>query len=111
MNTVELRLPDTFVFWDGHSHEGDPLQGRTIIQHVRSLTIIEVLDEELGVYVKEGVKSVSVRFTNRMGLKENIVLAVDFSHAEFAALDEVLSKAKNWYLKYCAWEDKNILDD
>lgn len=111
MSVVDLNLPNTFVFWDGQSHDGDLLAGRNIIQHVRSCTIIEILDEELGVYLKDEVKRIALKFTNSLGLKESLILAVHFSHAEFIQLNEILSEAKLWYLKYCEWQDKNILDE
>lgn len=111
MSAVELNLPDTFIFWDGQSHDGDLLKGRTIIQHVRSFTIIEVLDENIGVLLNDEVKNVPLKFTNSLGQKESLLLAVHFSLAEFDQLDTILSEAKSWYLKYCAWEDKNIADE
>lgn len=39
MNRIDLNLPE-WVFWDARSHEGELLGDRTIIEHVRSATVI-----------------------------------------------------------------------
>lgn len=35
MKEINLSLPE-WVFWDAHSHEGNLLGDRTIVEHVRS---------------------------------------------------------------------------
>lgn len=39
---INFALPE-FAFLDGNSHEGNTLEGRTVIQHIRSYTIMEAL--------------------------------------------------------------------
>lgn len=45
MKQIELNLPE-WVFWDAHSHEGNLLGDRTIIEHVRSASVFEVFDRD-----------------------------------------------------------------
>ena len=86
MNAYELTLPE-FAFVEGSDHEGDNniLKGRTVIQHIRSYTVLE--------------------------LTEQLILAVHFTFAEDFQLPEIFEKAASWYMEYCRWEDRNIEND
>lgn len=46
MNAYELTLPE-FAFVEGSDHDGDNniLKGRTVIQHIRSYTVLELFDK------------------------------------------------------------------
>jgi len=113
---INFALPE-FCFLDGASHLGDLLEGRTVIQHIRSYSIIEVvcLDE---ISMSE-FKSPTHRFayTNSMGVNENYLFALHFSLAfednipMNDTLQEIFTKTEEWFKSYMDWEDENILND
>ena len=47
MNMVNYKLPECVIL-DGESHQGNTLKGRTVIQHVRSYTVLEVVAMDYG---------------------------------------------------------------
>lgn len=113
-NIKELTLPE-FAFVEGSWHEkdGDPLQGRIVILHVRSATVIEIFDRE-DVVLNDNVLTFKFSYINNFGIKEPMVIALHYS----ATLDyktdsafikeEIMKPAAQWYCDYCEWEDKNI---
>lgn len=57
MNAYELTLPE-FAFVEGSDHEGDNniLKGRTVIQHIRSYTVLELFDKNDAVAINDEAK-------------------------------------------------------
>lgn len=101
----ELSLPE-WVFLDGTSHEGNKLEQRTVILHVRSMTVIEILnvDESL---LNEDVLKVS--FKNSV-TGEKLIAALHFSTTIEGRdlLIDILKKCAVWYCDYCDWEDEQF---
>ncbi len=107
----ELTLPE-WAFLEATSHLGNELKGRTILQHMRSYTMVEIIDtDEVEVQLKPEVKSRKFVHRNKFGVDENLLIAVHFTLAEFEDLDEVLDKAIAFYCEYSNWEDGNIIDE
>lgn len=108
MKKTNLTLPE-WAFLDCQSHLGNLLDGRDVLQHVRSYTMLEVFaSDEMEVKLKDGVKTKSFIYKNRYGIVENHLLVVHFSLAEYGELDDILDKAVDFYSKYLDWEDRNI---
>ena len=63
MKGVELNLPE-FAFVESSGHDGDKLQGRNVILHVRSASVLEVLETDK-VYLKEDIISFDFHNTNK----------------------------------------------
>lgn len=113
-NIKELTLPE-FAFVEGSWHEkdGDPLQGRIVILHVRSATVIEIFDRE-DVVLNDNVLTFKFAYTNSHGIKEHMVAALHYCatldvKADSAFIkEEIMKSAAQWYCDYCGWEDKNI---
>lgn len=110
---INYSLPE-FVFLDGNSPNGDTLNHRTVIQHIRSFTILEVvhLDEHWMADFKS--KTFDFEYKNRYGATENIKFALHFSLStddDDEILQEIFEKSKQWYCEYLDWEDKNIDTD
>ena len=109
-------LPE-FCFLDGMSHEGDLLEGRTVIQHIRSYTIIEAVSLDDVIMSDFKTPTFPFIYTNFAGIKEKHLLAVHFSLAwEMGSpvnetLTEIFKKCVDWYCNYLNWEDENILRD
>lgn len=108
---IDFTLPE-WVFLDGTSHTGNGLAGRTVIQHIRTHTIIEaVCLDEFDVTHFDGLQ---LRFKH-MGLndvEENHLLGLHFSRLEDEdEIMEVLEKARDWYIDYMNWEDINIISN
>lgn len=109
MGITNYTLPE-FVFLDGNSHLGDSLKGRTVLQHVRSYTILEVvpLDSvELSNFTSPTYEFI---YTNPAGVGERHMFAVHFSLEE-DNLPEIFIKCERFYLEYLHWEDGNIMED
>lgn len=113
---VELSLPE-FAFIEGSGHEKpNILDGRNVIFHVRSASVMEVFDRE-DVQLNPNVLTHEFINTNKFGFKERMVIALHYS----ATLDKdadrnmllknILKPAAKWYCDYCDWEDKNIIDE
>lgn len=111
MKELNLTLPE-WSFLDGQSHLGNTLEGRTVLQHIRSYTMIEVFaeDENTPIFKKE-VKTKEFDYVNQFGIKERHIIAIHFSLAENDQLDEILDKAIKFYSDYMEWEDKNIVTE
>jgi hypothetical protein len=103
-------LPE-WVFLDANSHSGNPLEDRTVIQHIRSYTIIEVIALDEIVLMEMKTKPFNFEYTNLIGVIEKHAMFVHFSLAEFSDLDSIVQRAINWYCDYLRWEDENIQND
>lgn len=108
--TVNLTLPE-FGFVDSAGHEKpDMLEGRNVILHIRSMSIMEVFDRS-DVHLNEDVLRFEFYNKNQYGIKEPMVIALHLSttldkYADREALiEKVLKPAAKWYCDYCDWED------
>lgn len=108
---VELNLPE-FAFVEGSMHENpDILKGRDVILHVRSASIVEILERD-NVILKDGVVKHNFVNTNKYGIREKLVAVLHFS-ATFddkddygEIIEKVLKPAAKWYCDYADWEDE-----
>lgn len=116
MELINYTLPE-FCFLDANSHEGNALEDRTVIQHIRSYTIMEVvaLDEIEDISFTNPTHKFTYR--NCFGIIEQHMLIVHFSLLwEIGMpvndeLKEVFEKTAKWYCDYLTWEDQNIDND
>lgn len=113
MKLVNLTLPP-FAFIESGGHEEENLlEGRTIIMHIRSSSILEIFDED-SVMLNDDVVKLKFTYTNRYGIDERMVMALHYCATLDAISDrkliieEVMKPAARWYADYCGWEDKNI---
>lgn len=103
-------LPE-FVFLDAQSHEGNLLENRTVIQHIRSYSIIEIIALDEVLIAQFDTKQEDFTYINSFGIEEKHKAVLHFSLAEDFELDEVFEKTINWYREYLTWEDQNIMND
>lgn len=98
----ELTLPE-WAFLDAHSHLGNPLRNRTVILHIRSASIIEILDADSVVLNEDTLK---VSFTNTF-TGEKLIATLHYSTTieSKVMLVDLLKKCASWYCDYCDWED------
>lgn len=108
--TVNLTLPE-FGFVDSAGHENpDILEGRNVILHIRSMSIMEVFDRA-DVHLNEDVLRFEFCNKNRYGIKEQMVIALHLSTTldkdadRGILIEKVLKPAAKWYCDYCDWED------
>lgn len=105
---TNLTLPE-WAFLEATSHLGNTLEGRDILLHIRTHTMLEVFaTDELELHINPEVRTRKFTYKNSFGVVENYCFVIHYSVAEFANLDEVLDKAVKFYCDYLAWEDKNI---
>lgn len=119
MNTekiVHLALPE-FAFVEGSGHENpNMLEGRDVILHVRSASVMEVFERE---NTRLNPDTLTHEFinTNQLGAKEYMVIALHYSATldkdadREMLLQDVLKPAARWYCDYCDWEDRNIIEE
>ena len=109
---INLTLP-AFAFVEGSGHEDNLLEGRNVILHIRTASIIEILERDkcrLG----ENIVKKNFIYTNRYGVGEKMVAALHYCATLDANDDrelikqEILVPAAKWYCDYCTWEDENI---
>ena len=109
MQLTNYTLPE-WVFLDANCHTGNELENRTVIQHVRSYTVIEIIamDDVIDSQF-ENVQTKDMTYINELGVAEHHKLLVHFSLAsEDFQIQEILTNAANWYYDYLQWEDKQI---
>lgn len=104
----ELTLPE-WAFLDAHSHLGDKLENRTVILHIRSMTVIEIFYPK-DVLLNEDILKVSFKNTVT---GEELIAALHFSTtldrlSDSEILKAILKKCASFYCDYCDWEDENI---
>lgn len=109
---INLTLP-AFAFVEGSGHEENILEGRNVILHIRSASIVEVLERDK-CHLNEDVIKKNFTYTNRYGIEEKMVVVLHYCGTLDAKADagmikeHVLKPAARWYCDYCDWEDENI---
>ena len=108
---TNLTLPE-WAFLDAKNHTGDALEGRDVLLHVRTHTIMEFfsVDDNMPRFT-EGVKRMQFVYTNQYGLEENYIVAVHYSLTEFADQVDVLDKAIVFFKEWMDWMDKGIIHE
>lgn len=116
MNKVNLTLPE-WAWLNGGEHEngGDPLIGRNLILHIRSASVIEILERDL-TELHNDVISYEFDYMNSLGLEEKFVVALHHSplldaEDDYFQIMGILKSCAKWYMDYCDWEDKNIVEE
>lgn len=110
MKLVNLNLPE-WVFWDAHSHEGDKLKDRTVIEHVRSASVFEIFDRDIDTF-RLNPEVLTFRFKNEGLRVERLLIALHHSCtldpvSDRKKLMDIMKQCAIWYCDYCDWEDKN----
>lgn len=109
---IDLQLPD-FAFLEGYGSE-NILEGRTVILHTRSASVIEIVNPK-DVILNPDV--VYYKFRNKIlqfGIDEKLLAVLHYSATlrvpedSPMLIEQVLIPAAKWYCNYADWEDKNI---
>ncbi len=114
-NIQELNLPE-FAFLDANVCDKNELQGRTVILHVRSASVVEIFDRE-DVFLKQGTISFKFSYTNSFGIREPMIAALHYCATLDVNTDGnlikelILKPCAKWYCNYCEWEDNNIINE
>lgn len=109
---IEVKLPE-WAWINGGEHEegGDPLEGRNVILHVRSASVIEFFEE--GYFMPKGeVQSHTFTYDNAFGQTERHIAVLHYSAAcdDAEVIHDILVAASEWYCAYMKWEDNNIIE-
>jgi hypothetical protein len=106
---LNLTLPE-WVFLDGNSPTGDILEGRTVLQHIQSFTILEMiaLDADATI-LNPTVKVKEFTYSNIFGEDERHLVLVHFSLIDDSELDDILDKAIEFYKHFMDWEDNSLI--
>lgn len=110
MKLANLILPE-FSLLDSESHEGNPLEGRWVIYHSRTASVVEVLQRSDVVLIDDSRPQFKFS-SNRTGEKWLAVLHYSATLDEEDEYDEiraVMRSCAKWYIDLMAWEDAKIL--
>lgn len=110
MKIIDYTLPE-FVFLDGNSHLGNTLEGRDVMVHVRSYTILEIVSLDTVVISDFKSKTYEFEYKDPTGIKERHLFALHFTLAGDDELTDIFKKCEKWYCAYLKWEDRNIITD
>lgn len=99
---VDLKLPE-FAFLDVSPHQDNILEGRTVILHTPTASVIEIGDVR-DLIVNEDVKT--LHFSH---YEEELIAALHYSVAveDIDEKNDILRLAADWYCEYADWEDSN----
>lgn len=111
---VDLSLP-AFAFVESWGDEDD-LQGRTVIVHCPTGTIVEAMPTKDILHVDNDVLSLCFIYTGVSGLKEAYIMMLHTSPtfdkvADAGTIKELMKEAARWFTNYLSWEDKNIINE
>lgn len=112
----EYVLPE-WAFLDAHSHQGNQLGNRTVILHIRSASVIEIIDRNEDKFIPiEGVLKLNFKYTHHLVVERlsailHYCVTLDQEMDKEQITDTILRPCAKWYCDYCAWEDKNILNN
>ena len=112
---INLTLPE-FAFVEGSDHESNNiLKSRNVILHVRSASVIEILDVDQIIGILEGTLTYNFSYTNKFEEKEKKVAVLHYcatldkiSDAQMIK-EQILKPSAMWFCNYCTWEDNNIV--
>lgn len=115
MKMIDLTLPP-FAWVSSGGHDRSNLDERSVILHIRSMSIIEIFQYD-DVVLNEGVLSYKFGYVNRYGIKEKCTAALHHCSTfdpvadREMIIEEIIKPAVDWYRDYCDWEDENIANE
>jgi hypothetical protein len=105
---TNLTLPE-WTFLDASSHLGNELEGRDVLLHVRTHTMLEFFSQnDLQIHLDPKVKQKQFYYKNKFGVIENYKVAIHYSLTEFSDLDQVIESAIEFFKQWMDWMDKSI---
>ena len=110
INNKNLTLPE-WAFLDAKSHLGNELKGRTVILHIPSSSLIEIIYEYSNKKIITDDVDLTYYFKNYR--RENMIALLHCCPAfkdRQAILDNILIPCAEFYSEYTRWEDCNIMD-
>lgn len=104
----DLTLPE-WVWLDATCHLGNALEGRDVLLHVRTHTMLEFFNQtDTQVQLNPEVKQKQFYYKNKFGVVENYIVAVHYSLTEFSDLDQVIESAIEFLKQWMDWMDGTI---
>lgn len=112
MKINEIKLP-AFAFVEGWGDDG--LQGRTVIVHCPTGTIMEAIPSEDILGLNDDVLSYKFDNVNKFCGIEHYTMLLHVSPtfdkvADKGTLIELMDMAATWFNEYNEWEDNNIIN-
>jgi hypothetical protein len=111
MKKIDLTLPE-WTFLDANDHSGNALEGRDVLLHVRTHTMLEFFNQsDQQIQLKPEVKQKQFYYLNKFGVNENYKVAVHYSLTEFSDTDQVIDKAIDYFKAWMTWMDESIIQE
>lgn len=115
MEVRDLILPE-FAFVEGWGNH-DILNGRNVVLHTRTASVIEMLPEENALALRADVLTYKFDYINAYGMVEHFIAVLHYcatldekADAEMIR-NEIMAKAARWFCDYMEWEDNNIANE
>lgn len=104
---VSYNLPE-WNFLNGFSHECDYLQERTLILHLPSFTILEIIQLNKIKEIPDKIRVFQFQITNRFGNLKTLQLYI---HCTLSTdLKKICHDSAVWYSNYLKWEESTELN-
>ena len=106
----QLNLP-AFAFVEGYG-EDDELEGRNVIIHIRSMSVIEIIPRDPRNELNRDILKIGFTYHNRFGFSEkydaalHVCTTLDITRDASLIKNEILRPAVKWVCDYMDWEDK-----
>jgi len=105
---TNLTLPE-WAFLEASDHTGNALEGRDVLLHVRTHTMLEFFSEnDLKVNLNPNVFNRRFTFKNSYGIIEHYKVAMHYSILEYSNLDGIVNEAIEYFKDWMTWMDKSI---
>ncbi len=106
---INYILPE-FVFLDGESPLGDILEDRTVVMHVQTASVFEVIHMNNVIISEFKARNWDWQYINSLiPYIEDIKLLLHFTTAEDEQLEQVVLKLRDWYFEYLFWKDNKFI--
>lgn len=111
----DLALPE-FAFIEDDKPNGK-LHGRNVILHTRTMSVIEVLDKDEVLYIEPHILKRTFVYVNPYAAVEHkvailhVCATMDVVTDRETIMNNILAPVADWFCQYCAWEDKNIMEE
>ena len=112
---IESKLPE-FAVLDGSCHEGNTLEGRDVVIHIRSASVLEFSEYDDAILKKETLYA-EFDFENQynFGIIEHKMCVLHYCATldrikdEKMILNKIILPAIEWYKQYMRWKEENLM--
>lgn len=104
MKQLNFTLPE-FAFLDG-----DELRGRNVILHVRTASVIEMIEDTGNVFLNDETRCIEFVYHDKYGVPEEMICALHHAPLldDIDEIEDMMNRAIEFYKNACNKLDSNI---